>query len=126
MTPATVPSDHIMAVYSRTPLAFERGEGVWLVATNGERYLDFGSGIAVSALGHAHPYLVAALRDDHIGEYYALLAAAGELEESATKLLSDVEDADMARALDAAAGRETTHMFFERGGRIYSTDFMIR
>ena len=42
-------------------LAFERGEGVWLIATNGERYLDFTSGVAVNALGHAHPHLVAAL-----------------------------------------------------------------
>ncbi len=40
-------------------LAFERGEGVWLVATDGERYLDFTSGVAVNALGHAHPHLVA-------------------------------------------------------------------
>ena len=42
-------------------LAFERGEGAWLVATNGERYLDFASGVAVNALGHAHPHLVEAL-----------------------------------------------------------------
>ncbi|MGH6676703.1 MAG: aspartate aminotransferase family protein, partial [Xanthobacteraceae bacterium] len=48
-----------MTTFARVPLAFERGEGVWLVATNGERYLDFTSGIAVNALGHAHPHLVA-------------------------------------------------------------------
>jgi acetylornithine/N-succinyldiaminopimelate aminotransferase len=47
--------------YARVHLAFERGEGVWLVATNGDRYLDFTSGVAVNALGHAHPKLVAAL-----------------------------------------------------------------
>ena len=47
--------------YARAPVAIDRGEGVWLVATDGRRYLDFGSGIAVSALGHAHPHLVAAL-----------------------------------------------------------------
>jgi acetylornithine/N-succinyldiaminopimelate aminotransferase len=44
-------------------LGFERGEGAWLVATNGERYLDFTSGVAVNALGHAHPHLVAALQE---------------------------------------------------------------
>jgi acetylornithine/N-succinyldiaminopimelate aminotransferase len=50
-----------MSTFARVHLAFERGEGVWLVATNGERYLDFTSGVAVNALGHAHPHLVAAL-----------------------------------------------------------------
>jgi acetylornithine/N-succinyldiaminopimelate aminotransferase len=50
-----------MPTYARAPLAFERGEGSWLIATDGTRYLDFGAGIAVCALGHAHPKLVAAL-----------------------------------------------------------------
>jgi acetylornithine/N-succinyldiaminopimelate aminotransferase len=47
--------------YNRAPLRFERGEGVWLTTDKGERYLDFGAGIAVSSLGHSHPHLVAAL-----------------------------------------------------------------
>jgi len=51
----------IVPTYVRANVAFERGEGCWLVATNGERYLDFGAGIAVSSLGHAHPHLVEAL-----------------------------------------------------------------
>ncbi|HUF86532.1 MAG TPA: aspartate aminotransferase family protein [Thermohalobaculum sp.] len=51
----------VMPTYARAPLAFERGEGSWLIATDGTRYLDFGAGIAVCALGHAHPALVAAL-----------------------------------------------------------------
>ena len=46
-----------MPNYARIDLAFERGEGPWLFGTDGKRYLDFGSGIAVTALGHAHPYL---------------------------------------------------------------------
>jgi acetylornithine/N-succinyldiaminopimelate aminotransferase len=50
-----------MPTFARVDLAFERGEGVWLYATNGDRYLDFTSGVAVNALGHAHPGLVAAL-----------------------------------------------------------------
>ena len=50
-----------MPTYARVDLAFERGEGAWLIATNGERYLDFTSGVAVNALGHAHPHLVAAI-----------------------------------------------------------------
>ncbi|MGO4439317.1 aspartate aminotransferase family protein [Rhizobium sp. RAF56] len=48
--------------YLRAPLRFERGEGVWLIAENGERYLDFGAGVAVSSLGHGHPHLVDALK----------------------------------------------------------------
>ena len=51
----------ILPTYARAKVAFERGEGVWLIADDGERYLDFGSGIAVNALGHSHPHLVAAL-----------------------------------------------------------------
>jgi acetylornithine/N-succinyldiaminopimelate aminotransferase len=50
-----------MPTYARADVGFERGEGAWLISTEGERYLDFGSGIAVNALGHAHPHLVAAL-----------------------------------------------------------------
>ena len=56
-------SSAIVPVYARADVAFERGEGVWLTATTGERYLDFGAGIAVNALGHAHPHLVAALTE---------------------------------------------------------------
>lgn len=48
--------------YARADLAFERGEGAWLVTADGRRYLDFMGGIAVNVLGHAHPYLVEALK----------------------------------------------------------------
>src|ERR1700758_4329133 len=54
---------HLLPVFARVDLAFERGEGAWLIATNGERYLDFTSGVAVNALGHAHPHLVEALQE---------------------------------------------------------------
>jgi acetylornithine/N-succinyldiaminopimelate aminotransferase len=60
---APVPSDHIMGVYQRAPLAFERGEGARLYTTDGEVYLDCMAGIAVNALGHAHPKLVQAVKD---------------------------------------------------------------
>lgn len=56
-------TSHLLPVFARVDLGFTRGEGAWLVATNGERYLDFTSGVAVNALGHAHPYLVAALQE---------------------------------------------------------------
>jgi acetylornithine/N-succinyldiaminopimelate aminotransferase len=54
-------NSHLLPTYARVDLAFERGEGVWLVTAGGERYLDFTSGVAVNALGHAHPHLVEAL-----------------------------------------------------------------
>ena len=48
-----------MPTYASADLAFERGEGAYLFATDGRRYLDFASGIAVTGLGHSHPRLVA-------------------------------------------------------------------
>jgi acetylornithine aminotransferase len=52
---------HLMNTYARLPVAFERGQGVWLWDTQGKRYLDALCGIAVSGLGHAHPRLVQAI-----------------------------------------------------------------
>ena len=52
---------HVMNTYARQPVAFERGEGAWLWDTEGKRYLDALSGIAVNTLGHAHPRFTAAL-----------------------------------------------------------------
>ncbi|WP_199707433.1 aspartate aminotransferase family protein [Teichococcus wenyumeiae] len=48
----------LMPTYNRADLAFERGEGAWLWTTDGRRFLDFGSGIATTSIGHAHPHLV--------------------------------------------------------------------
>ena len=53
----------VMPTYARADVAFERGEGAYLFDTDGRRYLDFASGIAVTCLGHAHPHLVAALQE---------------------------------------------------------------
>jgi len=52
-----------LPTYARADLAFERGEGVWLISTTGKRYLDFTSGVAVNALGHAHPHMVEAITE---------------------------------------------------------------
>ena len=51
----------ILPTYARAPLSFTKGEGTWLIEEDGRRFLDLGAGIAVNALGHAHPSLVAAL-----------------------------------------------------------------
>ncbi|HEV2677574.1 MAG TPA: aspartate aminotransferase family protein [Aliidongia sp.] len=55
MIPAVLPT------YARSELAFERGEGAYLITADGERYLDFAAGIAVNSLGHSHPHLVETL-----------------------------------------------------------------
>ncbi|HEX5508993.1 MAG TPA: aminotransferase class III-fold pyridoxal phosphate-dependent enzyme, partial [Pseudolabrys sp.] len=52
---------HLLPTYARVDLAFERGEGAWLIATNGDRYLDFTAGVAVNALGHGNPHVIDAL-----------------------------------------------------------------
>lgn len=62
-TSADVPSPAVMATYGRQNVVFERGEGAWIISTKGERFLDFASGVAVNALGHAHPKLIAALTE---------------------------------------------------------------
>jgi acetylornithine/N-succinyldiaminopimelate aminotransferase len=56
-------SNPLMPTYARQPIAFERGDGAWLYDTDGKRYLDCLSGIAVNTLGHNHPKLVAAIAD---------------------------------------------------------------
>ena len=56
-------TSHLLPVFARIDLGFTSGEGCWLTATNGDRYLDFTSGVAVNALGHCHPALVAALQE---------------------------------------------------------------
>ncbi|MBX9633538.1 MAG: aminotransferase class III-fold pyridoxal phosphate-dependent enzyme, partial [Magnetospirillum sp.] len=52
-----------MPTYARADVAFERGEGAYLWSTDGRRFLDFGSGVAVTSLGHCHPRLVSALQE---------------------------------------------------------------
>ena len=61
MTSEHVPSA-IVPTYARADVTFERGDGCWLTSTTGERYLDFGAGIAVVSLGHSHPHLVETLK----------------------------------------------------------------
>lgn len=67
----------LLPTYSRAPFAFVKGEGVWLFADDGRRFLDFGAGIAVNALGHANPELVAALTEQaqalwHVSNLYEI------------------------------------------------------
>lgn len=67
----------VLPTYNRAPLSFVKGEGSWLTEADGRRFLDLGAGIAVNALGHAHPALVAALTDQaqnlwHVSNLYQI------------------------------------------------------
>ena len=67
----------ILPTYARTPLSFVKGEGSWLFEADGRRFLDLGSGIAVNALGHAHPALVETLNRQaqtlwHVSNVYTI------------------------------------------------------
>ncbi len=67
----------VLPTYNRAPMAFVKGEGSWLTAEDGQRYLDLGAGIAVNALGHANPDLVAALTEQagklwHVSNLYRI------------------------------------------------------
>ncbi|ANK84189.1 MULTISPECIES: aspartate aminotransferase family protein [Rhizobium] len=80
--------------YSRAPLRFERGEGVWLITESGERYLDFGAGVAVTSVGHGNPHVVAALKEQadkvwHLSNIYEIPG-----QERLAKRLTDATFAD--------------------------------
>lgn len=82
--------------FSRAPLRFERGEGVWLITETGERYLDFAAGVAVNSLGHAHPHLVEAIKAQaekvwHLSNLYEIPG-----QEKLAKRLTDATFADKA------------------------------
>ena len=69
----------VLPTYSRAPLSFVKGEGSWLIEADGRRFLDLGAGIAVNALGHAHPALVDALTEQssalwHVSNLYHIPA----------------------------------------------------
>ena len=70
-------TSHLLPTYARADLAFERGDGAWLTATDGTRYLDFAAGVAVNVLGHAHPKLVSAITEQaqkvwHVSNLYRI------------------------------------------------------
>jgi acetylornithine/N-succinyldiaminopimelate aminotransferase len=67
----------LFETFARAPLAFDRGEGTWLITVDGKRYLDFAGGIAVNSLGHSHPHLVAAITEQaaklwHVSNLYEI------------------------------------------------------
>ena len=88
-------NSHIMGVYSRANLAFERGDGVWLYTANGDAYLDAVAGIATTGLGHANPAMVAALHEQaqklwHVSNIFQIPG-----QEELAKRLTDATFADV-------------------------------
>ncbi|OQW69563.1 MAG: aspartate aminotransferase family protein [Proteobacteria bacterium ST_bin12] len=74
---AHLTSNHLMSTYTRQPVTFVKGEGVWLWDDEGKKYLDALSGVAVNGLGHAHPKLVKAISDQaakliHVSNIYQI------------------------------------------------------
>src|SRR6202167_4499021 len=72
---AELERQYLLQTYNRYPIAFSRGKGVFLFDLEGKRYLDFVSGLGVNALGHAHPRIVKAIRDQaakliHVSNLY--------------------------------------------------------
>ncbi len=70
-------TNKILPTYARTDITFDHGDGCELIATNGDRYLDFGAGIAVNSLGHGHPLLVEAIQNQagrlmHVSNLYKI------------------------------------------------------
>jgi acetylornithine/N-succinyldiaminopimelate aminotransferase len=84
----------VMPVYARADIEFERGQGAYLFDSEGRRYLDFASGIAVTSLGHCHPVLVQALTEQGNKLWHTsnLFRVAGQ--ETLAKLLTDLTFAD--------------------------------
>jgi len=98
-------TDVFMNTYHRLPVTFTRGQGAWLWDTQGRRYLDFTSGIAVNCLGHAHPGLVKAISEqtaklNHVCNYYQ----------------SDVSMAFAERLVAACAGVGMRKVFLANSG----------
>jgi acetylornithine/N-succinyldiaminopimelate aminotransferase len=84
----------VIPTYARLDVAFERGEGAYLYDDTGERYLDFGAGVAVNSLGHAHPHLVKAVTEQaqklwHTSNVYRVSG-----QEKLAKRLTDATFAD--------------------------------
>lgn len=96
----------LMGNYDRIDLAFDHGEGAWLIATDGSRYLDCAAGIAVNTLGHSHPHLIAAIKKQaeklwHVSNLYRI----PEQEELALRL---TRLAGLERAFFCNSGAEAT------------------
>src|SRR5690349_675661 len=95
-----------LATYKKMPIAAERGEGVWLYTSDGDRYLDLYGGHAVAATGHCHPHVVKAIREqsEHL-LFYSNLVYSSARARAAEKLVS-VGPAPLTKAFFCNSGTE--------------------
>ncbi|MDB5429295.1 MAG: acetylornithine and succinylornithine aminotransferase [Caulobacter sp.] len=94
-TSTTPSNDHLMGVYKRAPLAFERGRGSRLTSTQGEDYLDCVAGIATAGLGHCHPKIVDVLKTQgeklwHVSNIYTIPEQTALADALCAKTFADV------------------------------------
>src|SRR5688500_1119838 len=95
-----------LATYKKMPLVAERGEGVWVYASDGEKYLDLYGGHAVAGTGHSHPHVVAAIREQ-AGRllFYSNLVYSDTRARAAAKLVSIAPDS-LTKAFFCNSGTE--------------------
>jgi acetylornithine/N-succinyldiaminopimelate aminotransferase len=111
------PGTHLFPTYARSPLCFERGVGCSLFTPDGEVYLDFGSGVAVNALGHAHPRIVETLRRQaervwHVSNLYTIPE-----QEALAKRLCEVSFAE--RVFFCNSGTEAIELLIKAARRYH-------
>jgi acetylornithine/N-succinyldiaminopimelate aminotransferase len=95
-----------LATYKKMPIVAERGEGVWIFTSNGERYLDLYGGHAVAGTGHCHPHVVKAIREQTEKLlFYSNLVYSGTRARAAEKLVSIAPDS-LTRAFFCNSGTE--------------------
>jgi acetylornithine aminotransferase/acetylornithine/N-succinyldiaminopimelate aminotransferase len=95
-----------LATYKKMPIVAERGEGVWIFASNGERYLDLYGGHAVAGTGHCHPHVVAAIREQTEKLlFYSNLVYSETRARAAEKLVS-IAPASLTKAFFCNSGTE--------------------
>ena len=110
----------IVPTYARANVAFERGEGSWLTSTTGDRYLDFGAGIAVTSVGHAHPHLVETLANQGSKLWHVSNLYQNPEGERFARRLADATFADL--VFFANSGAEANEAAIKMARRRHSVD----
>jgi len=113
----------------RTPVCFDKGEGVWLYDTDGNKYLDFFAGIAVTALGHAHPALVRAMSDQAAKLLHTSNLYYTEPQAKLAKILCEVSCADKVFFSNSGAeanegALKLARIYFYKKGQTHKTEII--
>jgi acetylornithine aminotransferase/acetylornithine/N-succinyldiaminopimelate aminotransferase len=95
-----------LATYKKMPIVAERGEGVWLFTSNGEKYLDLYGGHAVAGTGHSHPHVVAAIQTQASKLLFYSNLVYSEARARAAELLVSIAPAELTKAFFCNSGTE--------------------